>query len=313
MDQCCSDLRQNDLEDNFERWASAMDLHYADDEFAPGAPPLQNGWEKGAVENGGQRGDLEGRAVVGAKRTLPECSGEAEEAKKRRVNENAGQNAAFSVRQFRAVKRSISIPEDEIEELWLVEANSLCGLMRAWIFDLQGARGLLIPRSAHARFPGLSRLLIEAAGINMRRDAPFRAMRANAPDNKLKEFLDDGAISTERACLSASNCKLLCDCARWKADDKRHLRRLWLAAFRLIGSCGREALRRTRSADFKKKYVNGAVRCERAEAFGKGDNVETGAMKSNAQLLLPSLYVFRASPAVVSNRCKPYKPPGFIL
>ena len=128
MDQRCSGLWQNDLVDNFGFWGSGVDLHYADDEFALGTPPLQNGWEGGAVGNGGRRGDLEGRAVAGVKRALRECSGEVEEAKKRRVNENAVRNATFSVRQFRAFMRSISIPEDEIEEFWLLEANSLRSL-----------------------------------------------------------------------------------------------------------------------------------------------------------------------------------------
>ena len=131
-----------------------------------------------------------------------------------------------------------------MEESWSLDANSLRGLTCAWILDLQGARGPLSPRSAHARFPGLNRFLIDVAGINMRKDAPFCAMRANALDNKLKEPQDEGAIPGERACLSAPDCKALCDCARWKVDAKRHLCRLWLAAFPLIGGRGREALRR---------------------------------------------------------------------
>ena len=128
IDQHCSDLWQNDLVDNFGLWASGMESRYTDDEFAPGTPPLQNEWEGGAVGNGGRRRDLEGRAVVGVKRALRECSDEVEESKKRRVNENAVRNATFSVRQFRAFMRSISIPEDEIEEFWLLEANSLRSL-----------------------------------------------------------------------------------------------------------------------------------------------------------------------------------------
>ena len=61
---------------------------------------------------------------------------EVEEAKKRRVNANTARNAAFSVRQFRAFMRNISAPEDEVEEFWLLEANSLCSLTCAWILDL---------------------------------------------------------------------------------------------------------------------------------------------------------------------------------
>ena len=110
MDQRCNDLWQNDLVGNFGLWSS-MDSQRSDDEFAPGAPPPENGWESGMVGNGEQRGDAEGRAVVGVKRALRECSDEVEESKKRRVNENAVRNATFSVRQFRAFMRSISIPE----------------------------------------------------------------------------------------------------------------------------------------------------------------------------------------------------------
>ena len=50
MDQHHSDLWQNDLVDNFGLWPSGVESHYADDEFAPGTPPLQNGWGGGGEQ-----------------------------------------------------------------------------------------------------------------------------------------------------------------------------------------------------------------------------------------------------------------------
>ena len=94
------------------------------------------------------------------------------------------------------------------------------------------------PRSAHARFHCLNRFLIEVAGIKMRKDAPFSAMRMDALDNKLKESQDDGEILGERVCLSASDHKLLCDRARWKADAKRHLRDYCWPHFYLLATVG---------------------------------------------------------------------------
>ena len=52
---------------------------------------------------------------MGAKRALRECSGEVGEAKKKRVNANAAQNATSSARQIHPFMRGISILEDQIE------------------------------------------------------------------------------------------------------------------------------------------------------------------------------------------------------